>query len=141
MGGHYLELLVEQRLERDQGLTIGQMGLIAEEITKYYRERGYFLARAVIPAQEVVGGIVTIRVLEGRLGEIIPEGNRRYSDADIQAPFADFKGKMITVDRVEDALLTLQAYPGMSASGVFRPGKVVGTADMLVNVQGERTQD
>lgn len=137
----FIQGLRLQRLERDQGLTIGQMGLIAEEVTKYYRERGYFLARAVLPAQEVVGGIVTIRVLEGRLGEVIPEGNRRYSDDDIKAPFADFKGKMITVERVEEALLTLQAYPGMSASGVFRPGKYVGTADMLVNVQGERTQD
>jgi hemolysin activation/secretion protein len=29
----------------------------------------------------------------------------------------------------------------MSASGVFRPGKYVGTADMLVKVQGERTHD
>ncbi len=137
----FIQGLRLQRLERDQGLTIGQMGLIAEEITKYYRERGYFLARAVIPAQEVVGGIVQIRVLEGRLGEVIPEGNRRYSDEDIVAPFADFKGKMITVERVEEALLTLQAYPGMSTSGVFRPGKIVGTADMLVNVQGERSQE
>jgi hemolysin activation/secretion protein len=137
----FMQGLRLQRLERDQGLTIGQMGLIAEEVTKYYRERGYFLARAVIPAQEVVGGIVTIRVLEGRLGEVIPEGNKRYSSEDVQAPFENFKGKMITVERVEDALLTLQAYPGMSASGVFRPGKVVGTADMVVNVQGERTQD
>jgi hemolysin activation/secretion protein len=137
----FIQGLRLQRLERDQGLTIGQMGLIAEEVTKYYRERGYFLARAVIPAQEVVGGIVTIRVLEGRLGEVVPEGNQRYSDEDIQAPFADFKGKMITVERVESALLTLQAYPGMSASGLFRPGKVVGTADMVVNVQGERGMD
>ncbi len=137
----FIQGLRLQRLERDQGLTIGQMGLIAEEVTKYYRERGYFLARAVIPAQEVVGGIVTIRVLEGRLGEVIPEGNRRYGDEDIKAPFESFQGKMITVERVEAALLTLQSYPGMSASGVFRPGKVVGTADMVVNVQGERTQD
>ena len=137
----FIQGLRLQRLERDQGLTIGQMGLIAEEITKYYRERGYFLARAVIPAQEVVGGIVTIRVLEGRLGQVIPEGNQRYTDKDIQAPFDDFKGKMITVERVEDALLTLQAYPGLSASGVFRPGKIVGTADMVVNVQGERSMD
>jgi hemolysin activation/secretion protein len=137
----FIQGLRLQRLERDQGLTIGQMGLIAEEVTKYYRERGYFLARAVIPAQEVVGGIVTIRVLEGRLGEVVPEGNQRYADEDIQAPFADFKGKMITVERVESALLTLQAYPGMSASGLFRPGKVVGTADMVVNVQGERGMD
>lgn len=137
----FIQGLRLQRLERDQGLTIGQMGLIAEEVTKYYRERGYFLARAVIPAQEVVGGIVTIRVLEGRLGQVIPEGNKRFSDDDIKAPFADFQGKMINVERVEDALLTLQAYPGMSASGVFRPGKVVGTADMVVNVQGERTAD
>jgi len=130
-----------QRLERDAGLTIGQLGLIADEVTKYYRQRGYFLARAVIPAQEVVGGIVTIRVLEGRLGEVVAEGNKRYESEDLAAPFADLHGKLITVERIEDALLTVQAFPGIGATGVFRPGKTVGSADMVVNVQREKVHD
>jgi hemolysin activation/secretion protein len=136
----FIEGLRLQRLERDQGLTIGQLQLIADEVTKYYRERGYFLARAVVPAQEVVGGVVTIRVLEGRLGEVVAEGNRRYEYDEIEAPFREYKDRLITVERIEDALLTLQSYPGMSATGVFRPGKVVGTADILVNVQAEKPQ-
>lgn len=137
----FIQGLKLQRLERDAGLTIGQLGLIADEVTKYYRQRGYFLARAVIPAQEVVGGIVTIRVLEGRLGNVIAEGNKRFESADLAAPFDDIRGKLITVERIEDALLTVQAYPGIGATGVFRPGKVVGTADMVVNVQREKVHD
>jgi len=136
----FIEGLRLQRLERDQGLTIGQLQLVADEVTKYYRERGYFLARAVIPAQEVVAGQVTIRVLEGRLGQVVAEGNRRYEYDEIEAPFREYKGRLVTVERIEDALLTLQSYPGMSATGVFRPGRVVGTADILVNVQGEKPQ-
>lgn len=137
----FIQGLKLQRLERDAGLTIGQLGLIADEVTKYFRQRGYFLARAVIPAQEVVGGIVTIRVLEGRLGEVVAEGNDRFEDADLSAPFDDIKGKLINVERIEDALLTVQAYPGIGATGVFRPGKVVGTADMVVNVQREKIHE
>lgn len=137
----FIQGLKLQRLERDAGLAIGQLGLIADEVTKYYRQRGYFLARAVIPAQEVVGGIVTIRVLEGRLGNVVAEGNKRFEDDDLAAPFDDIKGKLITVERIEDALLTVQAFPGIGATGVFRPGKTVGTADMVVNVQREKIHD
>lgn len=137
----FVDQLRFQRLERDQGLTIGQLQLIADEITRYYRERGFFLARAVIPAQEVVDGIVVVRVLEGRLGQVLVEGNRRYSAERIQDPFVDAIGKLVTVDAIEDSLLTLQSYPGLNAVGVFQPGKEVGEADLLINVSNEHFFD
>src|SRR5690606_5463479 len=83
----FVDQLRRQRLERTQGLTIGQLQLIADEITRYYREKGFFLARAVIPAQEVVDGVVLIRVLEGRLGDVKAQGNARYDEERIAAPF------------------------------------------------------
>lgn len=133
----FIDQLRLQRLERNQGLTIGQLQLIADEITRYYREKGFFLARAVIPQQEVVDGVVVIRVLEGRLGGIQAQGNSGYSTNRLSDPFEPYVGQLVTVERIEDALLTLQDYPGLQAVGVFQPGSEVGTADMLVNVSDE----
>lgn len=137
----FIDQLRLENLTRDRGLTIGQLQLVANEITQYYRERGFFLARAVIPAQEVIDGIVTIRVLEGRLGEVAIEGNRRYAAETLRAPFNDLAGELIRVEDVEAALLTLKSYPGVNAFGVFRPGTEVGKADILVNVQQEHLFD
>lgn len=133
----FVNQLRMQRLERNRGLTIGQLQLIADEITRYYRQKGFFLARAVIPAQEVVDGVVIIRVLEGRLGGVNTQGNEQYSSARLADPFEPYLGELVTVDRIENALLTLQDYPGLSAVGVFQPGQEVGTADVLVNVSDE----
>lgn len=137
----FVDQLRLQRLERNQGLTIGQLQLVADEVTRYYRDKGFFLARAVVPAQEVVDGVVVIRVLEGRLGEVRAEGNEDYSESRLRDPFDDAIGKLVTVEVIEDSLLTLQGYPGLSAVGVFQPGEEVGTADLLVNVSGEENWD
>lgn len=133
----FVDQLRLQRLDRNQGLTIGQLQLIADEITRYYREKGFFLARAVIPAQEVVDGVVAIRVLEGRLGGVQAQGNSMYSAERLADPFKPYVGQLVTVEKIEDALLTLQEYPGLSAVGVFQPGSEVGTADVVVNVSTE----
>lgn len=137
----FVDQLRRQRMERTRGLTVGQLQLIADEITRYYREKGFFLARAVIPAQEVVDGVVLIRVLEGRLGGVHAQGNERYDAERIAAPFAPYVGELVTVERIEDALLTLQDYPGLDAVGMFQPGAEVGEADLLVNVTREKAFD
>jgi hemolysin activation/secretion protein len=42
----------------------------ADVITRHYRDRGYFVARAYVPAQDIRDGIVEITVLEGRLDRV-----------------------------------------------------------------------
>src|SRR3989344_2795485 len=44
-----------------------ELDKIARIITDYYRSKGYPVARAVIPAQKVEFGNVTIEVIEGRI--------------------------------------------------------------------------
>jgi hemolysin activation/secretion protein len=43
---------------------------IAEEIGRLYREAGYYLSRAIVPAQDVQSGFVRIQVIEGVVAEI-----------------------------------------------------------------------
>ena len=137
----FIDKLQQQRLQQLQGLTIGQLQQIADVVTKYYHDRGYFLARAIIPTQEVNNGIITIRVLEGRLEKVVPTGNKLYSNKVLARPFKPLVGDLVSVQRTEDALLTLTQYPGLSAFGVFKPGDYVGTTDLIINVQKERSYD
>ena len=137
----FIQQLMLERLQRLQGLTIGQLQSVADSITKYYHDKGYFLARAVIPAQEIKDGVVNIRVLEGRLEKVQTSGNKMYSDSVLAQPFKPLIGDLVTIDRTENALLTLTKYPGLSAAGVFRPGQDVGTTDIVINVQHETRFD
>jgi len=137
----FIQQLMLERLQRLQGLTIGQLQKVADAVTQYYHDKGYFLARAVIPAQEIKDGVVNVRVLEGRLEKVQTSGNKMYSDEVLARPFKPLLGELVTIGRTENALLTLTKYPGLSAAGVFRPGDDVGTTDIVVNVQNEKRFD
>ncbi len=125
------------RLKRRAGLTIGQLQEVANVVTEHYRKAGFILATAFIPAQEIDEGVVVVEVLEGKLGNVLAQGNQRY-DADMLAePFADLVGKPVRADEIESALLTLKQYPGLVSAGVFQPGAATGTSNMLIRVQEE----
>jgi hemolysin activation/secretion protein len=66
--------------------TVGanELARIAEDITKVYREAGYFLSRAIIPAQDIADGRLRIQIVEGYIGAVVIDG-----DAPELAPYAD----------------------------------------------------
>jgi len=128
-------------VEYNQGLTIGQLQEIVDEVTRYYRRKGFILAQAYIPAQTISNGVVIVQVLEGTLNDVVVEGNTRYSDAALTAPFADLIGLPVVKQPLESALLELTDYPGLSAFGVFQPGKDIGSSQLVIKVQKEQIAD
>ncbi|MBI1212108.1 MAG: BamA/TamA family outer membrane protein [Alphaproteobacteria bacterium] len=52
-----------------------ELARIAEKITAMYRSGGYFLSRAVIPAQDVTDGHLKIEIIEGYVDQIVIDGN------------------------------------------------------------------
>jgi hemolysin activation/secretion protein len=130
--------LREERLVRNAGLTIGQLQQVADRVTKYYKDKGFLLAQAFIPAQDVEDGKVTIEVLEGRLGNILAQGNEGYSAEILAEPFAGLVDAPVTNAGIESAILTLRDYPGLTPTAIFQPGALVGTSDLVVSVQDEK---
>ena len=128
-------------VEYNQGLTIGQLQEIVDHVTRFYRSKGFILAQAYIPAQTITNGVVIVQVLEGTLSGVVVEGNRRYSDEEIKQPFADLIGMPVVKQPLESALLQLTDYPGISAFGVFRPGKNIGSSELVIKVQKEKVAD
>lgn len=125
-------------VEYNQGLTIGQLQEIVDEVTTYYRKKGFVLAQAYIPAQTITNGVVIVQVLEGTLEHIVVENNKHYSTELITESFTDLIGLPVVKTPMESALLRLTDYPGLNAYGVFRPGKNIGSTELVINTQEER---
>lgn len=120
-----------------QGYTVNQLQDVASKVAAYYRDHGYILAQAFVPAQQVADGEVVVQVLEGRLSGVVVEGNKGYSAKTLERPFRDLVGAPLDKDSIESALLTLTNYPGVTAFGVLGAGRDVGTTNLTLRVQGE----
>jgi hemolysin activation/secretion protein len=68
-----------------QTVTAIQIVELTQCITRLYRERGFFLSRAVVPPQEVIDGVLKVRVIEGYIAAVTPTG---LSQADADGQFA-----------------------------------------------------
>ena len=120
-----------------RGVTIGQIEGVASSITQFYRERGFILAKAYIPKQQVRDGIVNLTVLLGTLGEVNIENNELYDASILTEVFDAFIDKPVTSQSIEENLYLINNFPGISVSGYFEPGTQVGDTRLNVNVREE----
>ncbi len=132
-----LEAVVAAMLGSSQTTSIGQLRDIADALTRYYRSKGYVLARAYVPRQTVDDGIVAISIIPGLLGDVKPVGNKRYGANILRKPFLPLLDRPVVRDRIETALLVLRDYPGLDSTGVFSRGSKPGAADLKVVVKRE----
>lgn len=131
-----------QRLKRvierylDMELNLYDLNVAADAVTEFYHDRGYTLARAVVPAQRVEDGVVTIAVVEGRIGKVLFSGNKRYTNDFLQLHLTHLPpGSLVATDNVERTLLLLNDLPGFKARATLAPGAEFGTSDVLVKVE------
>lgn len=116
--------------------TLAELDAGAARITAWYRDHGYAVARAYLPAQDIKDGAVTIRVLEGRIGALRVTNQSRVSDAQVNDYLGATKGgEVLQAGPVDRALLLLGDTPGVGAArATLTPGASVGTADLVVDV-------
>lgn len=132
-------LVREQRSKR--GVTLGQIETVADRITQFYRERGFILAKAYIPKQEVRDGVVTLTLLLGVLGEVEVQNNDLYDGAMLSSVFDDNLTLPVKSSIVEENIYLINDFPGVLATGFFQPGSQVGDTKLTINVRDEKRYD
>ncbi len=119
-------------------LSLADLQRAAEMITAYYRERGYFVARAYIPAQDIRDGIVEIMVLEGKLDRVSlkPTTELRLRPEVVERTLRQAlpPGEVIREADLERGLLLLNDLPGISVRSVISPGTALGTSTITAEV-------
>ena len=126
-------------------LSLVDLDAAAGELTRYYRKRGYLVARAYVPQQQIKDGIVTLAVLEGRYGQINTDGTSRVSDQRVRRTVGEAicptgnecQGALIDRDALERGLLVLNDTPGVHVAGRLSPGAEIGTSALDLNVTAQ----
>lgn len=119
------------------GRTVGFADLdqAAAQISHYYRERGYLVARAYLPAQDINEGMVEIALIEGRFGKATTNNPSRVRDGVVRSHTAAFPGTVVTERNIERKMLLLADLPGVGdARATLSPGANVGESDMTVEL-------
>ena len=117
-----------------RSLTLQQMGQVVSRISDYYHSHGYPLARAIIPAQTIQGGLVRVEVIEARYGRVELVNRSRVVDALLQTTLATLQpGQAVAQAPLDHALLLLSDVPGVAVGATLMPGQTVGTSDLQVD--------
>ena len=116
-------------------LTLPELRNAAAAITRFYNNRGYLLAQAYLPAQDVLKGSVAIAVIEGRYGAIDLRNETRLSD-DVARRILDGldPGDPVAIAPLERRLLLLSDIPGVIVHSTLSPGAEVGASDLTVDL-------
>jgi hemolysin activation/secretion protein len=129
-----LEALVANLVGGEHSLAEINAG--AARITAYYREHGYVVARAYLPAQDIKDGVVVIKVLEGVVGQKHVDNKSLLSTERANGYLSGIKsGDVLQAKQADRALLLLNDTPGVGgARATLQPGASVGTSDLVVEL-------
>ncbi|MEA5091180.1 Heme/hemopexin transporter protein HuxB [bioreactor metagenome] len=102
----------------------------ALELRKFFRRNGYFAAYVYVPEQNVVGGIVVIKIMPGIYGKVtMTNTTRMRSDCleDFMKPIQS--GSYIQRRAMDRTLLIMNDLPGIKVEATLKPGSKSGEAD------------
>lgn len=108
----------------------------ADRITRYFREKGYIVAKTYIPPQDVTAGVVHYRVEIGRFDRsaITNKTNIRDSAIEKQAQ-AVKEGEYVTRDKLERVVWLVSDMAGADARVALSKGSQPGTVKLDMTVE------
>jgi hemolysin activation/secretion protein len=119
----------------DRDVTKPTLDKLAQDILEIYRKADYLLVSVDPPNTVDPGGVVTMHVVEGRLGEIHIQGNRHYATHTLRRFLqAARHEKILRHSTILKAVMLLNELPEVQVTTVFKPGAKVGTSDLTVIV-------
>lgn len=136
-----LEKLAQDYENKD--LSFSKINELNSLITKYYRENGYFVARAYLPKQKIKDNILKLAIIEGNYGEFKLE-NSSYVKNSIVQGILDYakRDDVVSIRTLEQSMLLINDLPGVQVSQAdITPGKKVGSSDFIIKTEKTKKYD
>lgn len=135
-----LELQALVKDYENKELTFAQLTEVTQIITTYYREKGYFVARAYLPAQELskTDAIVEISIIEGYYGKFNVENDSLVNSETINGFMNNLQGGIISTKSLERQMLLVDDLGGVKiVNAEILSGQTTGTSDFTITTQSE----
>src|SRR5674476_371040 len=106
-----------------------------EALRQRYRSGGYSAVWVVAPEQDLVRGVVTLQVIEARIGKVTIQGKRFFDDSNIRASLPALReGVSSRAGDISANAQLANENPAKQVDVVLRPGEKQGVVDATVDV-------
>ena len=118
-------------------ITLADVYKIADDITAQYRNAGYVLSQAIVPPQRITGGVVHIRIIEGRVSSVVIRGEANGRAALFREWGERIKeSQPLDVKVLERYSLLANDLPGVKARAEIEPSKdTPGASDVVFIIE------
>lgn len=118
-------------------IAVSDLFKITAIVNQEYRKRGYLTTQAILVPQEIVGGKVEIKLVEGTIGNITVSNNERVRSAFVVSRVQVEPGSIPTVRLLERRVSAVNWNRNFQVAVGLEPGKAPGTTDLELDVSGE----
>jgi hemolysin activation/secretion protein len=127
---------LDAALDRYKGeRTLDELKQAAATVQELYGKAGYGGVIAFLPEQTPAGGVVEIQVVEGRLADVVVQGNSRFSEANIRASLPALQSGTTPNMRQLDAQVQMaNENPSKQVQVLLQPGQRMGDVRASVAV-------
>lgn len=131
---------MEQIVAPYQGrqLTTSDLTTLVGRINEVYRTKGYLTSLAFIPPQNLERGTITVKVMEGMVGEMEVSGNKYLKAKVIERRIAEKPGDPLNIPKLEDELLRINRQEPYRVKATLSPGDRTGETKIHLDVQEQQ---
>lgn len=114
---------------------------LAAQITGLYRDEGYFLARAFVPAQKIDTGDIRIEIIEGYIADLEIEGTEKESMIVDAIARSIKEQRPIKIKHLESQLLRLGDLYGMKFDAVLSKKKDGQDGSVVLSLKQKKSDE
>ena len=116
-----------------QEVTLQNLYDIVNEINDLYQQKGYLTCRAYLPPQTIKGGVVEIKIIEGKTGNVAIAGNETTREDYIAGRISLSRGEINNINDLNDDLLRFNATNDVQLRITMHAGAEPGTTDYVIS--------
>jgi hemolysin activation/secretion protein len=121
---------LEEIFPWDAPLDKESIGEVQKNLILSYQKAGRSVVVVEIPPQDLTAGVLQLRVIEGKLGEVVSKGNRWYGDRVYTRGIHLERGEPIDEKKLLDNVALLNRSPFHRTQVIYSPGSSEGTANI-----------
>lgn len=121
---------------RGRSVEVAELQTLAARLTAYVKSRGYPVAQAVVPPQEVKDGVLDMEIYVASCDAVtLTKNTSEVADSVIRGYLSRLKpGETLTDRTLEGPVNRINDLPGVIARAILRPGSEAGTTAVDVEV-------
>jgi hemolysin activation/secretion protein len=119
-------------------LSAEDLTLLVGRINEVYRSKGYLTSLAFIPPQDLERGAITVKVLEGMVGDMEVTGNKYFKAKVIEKRIAEKPGDALNIPALEKELLRINRQEPYRLKATLLPGERTGETKIRLDVKEQQ---